>query len=539
MAHLMASPNRRRIALVAAGALGAAAMFASGVLVARATMDTNDNQPAKPSADVATIAPAPNRGEVAAALPAATRNEGGKVAADAAGAGYSMRAGCQAPIGDIFSNGAIDPAKAGFVMNTPGAGFTLQSVSLRSEGECDSSGRATSGTLVLDTYWRHDETGIGAWVSQFVSPEQRANTMSDSNAGFWFDGYYYTVGVDSYYYIADDTTGGATEPASDNDVPATSFGSGVSAAGAASMPVRPGEPDPRAAQVLRELVTQLAPTIPDACFAHQRAGTWDDIVAFGVGDPRGAVPSGYTEQYVNVRVWEPADPSCGGPAVDTLGNSFDASFGDGNTGSLYINAYGAEPQTERYAGYLGQGSMSWSSDAYWFNVSGWEGSAAISNDTLRAIARALDPGFDQRCVIVNTELSKADLEGLGLRTPTVPDGFRLDTANGWSGAPSGDCSGVTGAVGSLYANWYLSMDGAEGISVQASRGPDRIAGDTASSWGFAWSAADGTVYSVNGSVSTIGEDVFIAVAKSIDPAFDRSSLTDSEDGGVVPVKPLR
>lgn len=540
MAHLMASPNRRRMALAVAGAVGAAAMFASGVLVARATMDSDPREPEKSTGDVATIAPAPSINTGGAAVPAATSNGmAGEMSRDA-GMGYSMRAGCQAPIGDLFSNGMIDPAKAGFVMNVPGAGFSLQSISLRSEGECDSNGQATSGTLVLDTYWRHDATGIGAWVSQSVSPDQRPNTMADSYASFWLDGYYYTLGVDSYYYFAADDTGGATEPAPDaTDLPAA--GSGVSgAAGPATMPVRPGEPDPRAVQVLGELVAQLAPGIPDACFAHQRMGTWDDVAALGIGDPRGAVPGSYSEQYLNVRVWEPADPSCGGPAVDPMGNSFDAGFSDGNTGSLNINVYGSEPQVERYPGYLGQGSISWSNDSYWFNVSGWEASGPISNETLGAIARALDPAFDQRCVIVNSELSAADLEALGLRTPVAPDGYRLDSTNGWSGEPSGDCTGVTGVSTSLYATWYLAADGAEGISVQASRGPDQFAGNTASAWGFAWTAADGTGYSVSGPVSIIGEDAFIAVATSVDPAFDRSSLADSPDGGAVPMpKPIR
>lgn len=541
MAHLMASPNRRRMALAVAGAVGAAAMFASGVLVARATMDSDPEEPAKSTGDVATIAPAPssNTAGRGAAVPAATTNGAAGEASRDAGMGYSMRAGCQAPIGDLFSNGMIDPAKAGFVMNVPGAGFSLQSISLRSEGECDSSGRATSGTLVLDTYWRHDATGIGAWVSQSVSSDQRPNMMGDSYASFWLDGYYYTLGVDSYYYLAADGTGGGTAETPPDAVDAS--GSGVSAASVPStMPVRPGEPDPRAAQVLAELVAQLAPSIPDACFAHQRTGTWDDVAALGVGDPRGALPSGYSEQYLNVRVWDPADPSCGGPAVDANGNSFDAGFSDGNTGSLNINVYGSGEQVERYPGYSGQGSISWSNDSYWFNVSGWDANGGISNETLGAIARALDPAFDQRCIIVNSELNAADLAALGLRTPVAPDGYTLDSTNGWSGAPSGDCSGVTGASASLYATWYFTTDGSEGISVQASRGPDNYASNTASPWGYNWTAADGTVYSVNGPVAAVGEEAFTALATSIDPAFDRASLTDSADGGAVPMpKPIR
>ncbi|MGE5597722.1 MAG: hypothetical protein ACM3S1_16985 [Hyphomicrobiales bacterium] len=533
MAFLVTTPARRRTILIAAGALGGLVMFASGVLAARATMGGDDSEDSPPPASSANVAPAIGHS------PMPTRDASSGASGNSAGdadlaIGRTGAAGCSAPLGDVFDGSAIDPSKLGFAPHLPGAGFTLESVSLRAEGECDDQGRAKDGVLVLDTRWRHDETGLGAWLSQRVSPDPVSNTLMPGQATFWADGYAYTAGVEIYYAMPVDKG-----VAIDDVAPAASAQTADAPASAPGVAVAPGNPDPRGEQVLQELIAAVAPTVGQECFYRQAQGDWSDLAGMGLGDPRSAVPSGYDAQVSVVR-WDPPAEGCDTPAPEYTSRSMDATFTK-DASYIRVGAYEIPDGSDPGPGRLEFGNLGWNNGTYQFWVSGQDGNGPLGNDTLKAIARALDSSFDNACLIEATQLTDDELAALGLSSPGVPDGYQLQSHYAQGYSSTGNCGPVPPDASGFSANWtFVGSDPADGvIEVSASNsggGSSASGSGVATPYGFSWTSANGTSFSVNGYKSDISRDTLIAIAKSLDSGFDVSNLSEG-DGKIVPPAP--
>jgi len=155
-------------------------------------------------------------------------------------------------------------------------------------------------------------------------------------------------------------------------------------------------------------------------------------------------------------------------------------------------------------------------------------------DTIRAIARALDPSFDEACLIQDRELTAQDLKRLGFPVPSGPAGYQIVRSATTSQEIPAGCPEPQGWVTQYNLSWTLER-GPDTIEASASRygnstepargviGPNAI-------W---WTDASGTNFSVNaysrGVSPEVPRDDLIAVAKSMDPAFDESKLTPGPD----------
>jgi len=548
MPQISGSLFGRKLGLTLLGVAGAAVMFTSGALVARATMDEDTNSPPPGSRDIGAVAPNMSTGGASTA----------STDADLART-REIRLACEGTVGNgLIAAGAIDPAKLGFELKLPGEGFTLQSVTVRSEGGCDDQGNPIQdgGKLVVDTRWRHDESGLATWVSQRLDAEPIANVLGLTSGSFWVDGYAYTLGVDQYRTLMAEDTGSASAqgssgsagfadaPTTVDPAPASSSGSGVAstsraaapAGNTASMPAPAQNADPRAQEVFQLLVSRLAPTIPDECFARQHLGGWSDLAAIGLGDPRGAIPSGFAEQYADILVWQPAASSCGGPAPEFAPDSLGAAWTSGSS-TITISAYGATGN-ETSPGYASEGSINWTNGVYWLNVNGWGNNGPLTDVDLRPIAAALDPGFAQRCIAYNTIITEADLAARGVPAPAAPDGYKLESSTFSGSKVEGDCTGAAASDG-FHGVWMFAKDSRSMLEVSANKAPDGgSTGNYEDSYGFYWTNAAGVNFSVHlYKESAVDKDLLVEVAKSIDPTFDRSKLSE---GGQVPpdAKPL-
>jgi len=255
----------------------------------------------------------------------------------------------------------------------------------------------------------------------------------------------------------------------------------------------------------------------------------------GIGDPRPAIPSGLSEQYSEFIVFNAPPADCNAPALET-GASFSASFSDGS-GRQYVSvgAYPLGPGAQPGYGYLDEGSAYWTNGGYSFNVSGWSENGPIGRSTIEAIARAMDPDFSAACFITTRQLDASELAALGLRAPVPPDGFAIARSNlTVTEAPdAGSCGELPEAEYYPQYNLYWSLESDDAtIDASAYRNPGSGAGTPGyiHEGGLNWSDANGTQYSVygysKGSGGPVDRETLIAVAQSMDPTLDPSTLQE-------------
>ena len=505
--------------------LAAVALFAGGAGLGFAVGDSGDKvalqqpagiiQPPNPFAGFAGRDGAETN--LAAETDAADDVGGGGVAADYSYPRYAL---CSAPIDVAASGSVIDLTNSGFVMNLLGDGYTLKGLSVRSEGECDENGQATSGFLTLDSSWTHVASGYEVWVAQRVSPDAQPNVRYDSSLNFWENGYYYTVYVNSYiYYPVDDAA--RTEPLNPAD-------------------------DPQVQAVLDDVIATLAPGIGAQCFYTQAQGTWDDLAALGIGDPRGAIPAGFVESYLNVTTFTPPADGCPVAGDPPIAPGFNAGFtrDDGTSGWLDISAWAIGGGDVMPYGYLDSYSVSWSNGTWAFNVYGHDGTeAGLGTETLQAIARAMDPAFSPQCFVQERQLDPSELAGLGFGQPAIPDGYSLESSSLRIQELPAGCSNedYNGPTVNLY--WNIT-NGDNTYSVEASRyplaeGEDRPEEGWISDYGMNWSKPDGTYYAIWASSSGVtgipDRDTMVAIATSLDPTLDPSTLTEGDGPKPLPM----
>ncbi len=289
-------------------------------------------------------------------------------------------ASCQAVLPGVVDGTTLDLSKAGFTPRFPGDGFSLVSLSVNAMGPCDGSGATQP---MLDSQWRHDATGLNVWVHQ--SPGDSApDVIQGSSATFFSDGYAFQVSIGGGVAYAVDS-GGATGSGS-----APSVAPGIA-------PGSPAGDDPRAGGVLQSVIGALAPSLSDACFAHQVTAGWDGLDALGIGDPRPAIPAGWTEDNVSVVTYAPAQKDCGGgPLLD--GGSFNATYlqqaSDGSfLGALIMSASALPPNVETAPGTISDYGLNWSDGNFQYSVYG-KANEPVAREVLVAIAQAMDPSFD-------------------------------------------------------------------------------------------------------------------------------------------------
>lgn len=528
--------NPRKPLLWLGLAAGAAIFFASGALAARAVIDTDDKDDGTTVASADTpdgaqpgvantgitaprFGPGVQPPSVSASVPSPEKMAGRGGAADAS----FYYPGCRAPLpASVLNNGVIDPLKAGFTPNLPSSGFSALQLGLSVYAECDENGAPKpGGELALDSSWKHDETGIEAYISQRKSEKRVASVLREDNATFWADGYVYSVNVNRYHilpYAAEDST-------------------------RSSMPAPDG--DPRATEVLRTLVAQLTGSDDNMkCFWKLEKGDWANLSSLGIGDPRPQIPGGYTltDSYITTFT-RPAD-GCDTSIVPTDGASMNANWtrdsGVGEYGYIGVSAWAMpEDYVDTWPGSLTQYGANWNNGKFQFGVYA-KVEDGLTLDTIRAIAKALDPSFNETCLIQERELSDADLARLGFNTPKGPDGYSIVRSSLLSNEIGDGCAKPEGWSPQYNLNWTLERE-PDTIEASVSRygeGGDPAAGYISpnSIW---WTDGQGTYYAVNaysrGISPEVSKDDLIAVAKSLDPSFDESKLSE---GGPQMEKPL-
>ncbi|MFN0145840.1 MAG: hypothetical protein ACKVT1_04965 [Dehalococcoidia bacterium] len=438
-------------------------------------------------------------------------------AADIARSSYPYYGGCQGPIDGVVKDGRIDPGLRGFAMNTLGAGFQLTSLSFAAIGQCEADGSVKEPRLTLTATYVHTRTKLTLSVTQVQQPTPDANVRYPGSATFWRDGYQYTI--NGAYGVSPAFEGPA--------------GGGPSAPSPAIYPPLPGPSDKEVEAVIDEALAQLAPGLPQACFYRPNSGSWADLGAMGVGDPRPAVPAGYTESGVTFTVFTPPDASCNPPAATPPPASFYATWENpANGGFISVSANGDPAGSEVYPGYVSADSAFWSNGKYQFSVSGGKGSGPLGLDIVRAIAKALDPNFEQACFFAQRTLTGADVIALGLRAPAVPAGYRITRTDLSASELGQNCGNVAVGVGNSYnLNWDLEGSGGAVINVNVSRQDGQEPTDRGgyrNESGLGWWDGKGTNYNVNGyskdGPGTVPQDILDAVAKSLDPQLDLDKL---------------
>lgn len=525
--------NPRKPLFWLAGVAVAAAFFASGALVARATI--NDSDPGDPVDDdrAQITVPGLSTGEGAPGNIPAAYGKDDVMQTGGRGADMSMPA-CRAPLpAGVISNGNIDWAKANFAPAFPTSGFSALSLSLGSQGECLKDGTSANGGLSLSTSWQHDETGIEAYVTQTASTEQIANVLRGDSTTFWANGYRFDVGVNSYHVMP----GG---PAVDLPAPAPASDAGSSSAGVGTDRIAPGNPnpDPRAAEVLRQLVAQLSPSTDLKCFWTVGLGDWSSLGALGIGDPRPAIPSGFQQAELNVTAFNAPAAGCDTSIKPTEGMSFNASWQKDNGAdylgvSVYNNGYPND-----FPGNITEYGANWSRDGLQFGVYG-KSEDPLGIETIRAIAKALDPQFNEACFIRDRNLTEGELPALGFSAPKAPDGFKVARSNMTASEIAAGCEKPEGFEPSYNANWSFE-NGGDFIEAGANFYGARAEGEPAGYRGpnsLNWTNEKGVNFYVNayskGINAEVDQEVLIAVAKSMDSTFDISKLQDG--GGEKPL----
>ncbi|MGH2633988.1 MAG: hypothetical protein ACRDG3_11305 [Tepidiformaceae bacterium] len=544
MSASLAGLRNNRILLAAAAAIAIAAVFGAGIVVARATMGSD--APTK----ALDVAGGPG---AAAAKPAIGRTvEGGHDSASGTGgssssgvapgfAGSSGIAlpiapygGCGAPITAAVLGSAFDPAKMGFSPNMLGAGFTLTGVSFASQGNCGPDGKVQDPHLAMTTQWTYGDGGPTVSVTQVQGGAPAPNVVMPGNASF-------TAGGSTYSVWANSFAGGPVPAFDAGPLPVTSA-PGQDASVAKPAPNIP-QPDPRIADAIDAAIAQLAPGIQQ-CFYRQVEGGWDDLAALGIGDPRGAIPGGFSQQSLNVTRFQAPAAACPSTSAPFDGQAnFNATFTN-NDSFLQLNAYaapapgaGASPPQATQPGRVGDSYASWSNGTFSFDVT--SSGPAVTRDVINAIAKALDPNFANACMVASAPMTDSGLAATGVHTPQAPDGYHLDSSTLTSTGSTGDCGGSTTPDTGFALSWMLVSDRGNVIQATAQRGASdgfnspAIMSDTS----LFWTDDSGTAYSVTGLKLAVPRVTLLAVAKSMDPDFSESRLQplgSGNGGGATP-----
>ncbi|MFQ5381373.1 MAG: hypothetical protein ACE5EF_07100 [Dehalococcoidia bacterium] len=399
-----------------------------------------------------------------------------------------------------------------FAFRSPGPAFELSSLSIGASQPCSDSELDADHLVSASTSWLHAGTGIHVWLDQRPQEERTANVAYQGSLEFWDGGYRFSL-----------SGGPVLSPFSDIRPPAGD-GEGI-------------------ASVLEEALGQLAPELDLACFYRQAEGSWADLAAMGIGDPRPAIPSGYDESSVTVNAFRRPPDSCGEP--DFSGSAyFHAEFIGAGDSYIGIDAYSADEEDSGYFGELYDHGASWSNGRYWFNI--WEKSRSDStSDLILDLARALDPDFSADCFRQTRTLLPGESESIGLPAPEAP-GFKVARSD-QSVTEVGSACQLPGRSGppSYSLSWTLEGEGGSMIEVYLNRlGTEPGGRRYGSRWDFGleWGDGDGNSYSVYGEPGDGGPDdlrqALETIALSLDPDLDLDALSREMAVEETPPRPV-
>ncbi len=510
-----ASTSRTRLVLVGVvGGIALLAAFAGGVLAANATLgagespltDGGDSQAGGGKPDVPLV-PAGKNGEGTSATPPS-----GASRADVGFPGSTMisefwPSGCPAPLEGVLNGGKVDPALGGFPAKLLGEGFQFAGLAIRAERDCATA--ESPPRTVLETTWIHQASGQAVHVTQTPDEGGRPNVILIGSADFAKDGYRFGVFA--------------------------GFNPSIQQGGMMATAAIGGAP-PSSQAAIEEAVNQLAGGVDQSCSYRQRQGTWDDAMARGIADPRGLIPAGLKEVQAQIMLFDPPAASCQAPALEGIAElTLQAIYGD-EKGMLNIGVSSLGREGVAATGRFGNGSAYWSNTRYQFHMNWHPGS--LSEETARAIAARLDPSFGTVCLVEVRPMSEDEARVQGVVAPTAPEGFRLEKAANSMVlvAGNGNCD-VSGGEQGFRANWMLFGEPARGlIVVEASKGPQEPGRPVAEYYDPArslfWVDGKGVSHAVSGLKAEVPRETLIAVAKSVDPAFDETRLTTPQGSGV-------
>lgn len=397
---------------------------------------------------------------------------------------------CAGDIGTVIAGDTVQPSQLGISMNLLKDGFQLNSLTIRSDSACGPDGQAGPGVPVLETGWTVEAAGVPLLLLQQPQAQGAGNRLDDGSASFWWQGFLYTLQLPFA-------------------VPLQGKDSASSV--------------PDSAQILLQAIAELAPGLDPSCFAQKKTGTWSDLATLGIGDPRPAIPAGYTEAAFELDFL--AAPAC---ASDNPGTASEVSlfalFQNASGGFLGIEAWslaGSSP----YPGTIQDGYLGWSNDRYQFSISGDSGGSPLPASDLVPIARRLDPTFSASCTLQTVSLAPADLPGLGFHAPALPAGWKQTVESLIGQIVPASCARHFDFRGTYSLFWSLS-DGADlVVSASALRlvsdHPGPRTAPVVSDLCISWNDDLGTTFFVSGYSATGGRppdrSTLVAVARSMDP----------------------
>lgn len=510
MSMFVSTSRRRRSLFGLAGVVVAAGFFASGVLVANARDD--DAPPTQHQARPLEVAK-----DGSGAMPATTNAGSAPTMGLSFGTGNTpdarsmpVQGGCSAPLPGMLNGNTVNLATGGMSPRFPGAGFELESVTVRGDVPCGATGVAP--VPLLETRWRHTETGFELTLQQRSAEKPGPSVVRQGWAQAYADGYVFTVMVSGNPVIMD---GGGPLPAAD-------------------MPVKPAiypgpDADPRVAALIDQVLGTVAPSLDAKCYYRQVQGTWADLAGVGIGDPRPALPAGFdaaTAQFHFLRMIAPA-PDCDAPELGSQEPSvmLNVSFSNAK-GFLNISANSRMGQDGPQIGHADEGNINWQNAMYWFSVSGQTAAgSSVTRAELEKLAKALDLSFGTTCIVSSRVLSEADAAPLGFHVPATPDGYRKDGFN----LAAVESNGACGSHDIGYAMSWVFFSEAKASVIEAGVTRNLPDGDPRGysylgEGSLLWKDATGATYHVSGLKMPAPRETLIAVARSMDPNFDESKL---------------
>jgi len=456
-------------------------------------------------------------------------------------------AGCAGPIDDLLAGSAVDVGRRGFDLRTLGGGFALEAFDVRAEGDCDGQGGAVDPVLVVGTRWRHGAGGERLYVGQRAAEDPVANLLEHGLATFWWQGYAFEVALESRFF--------GPPPPGGAGAAAGSRAAGRSAAPAAACVAAPAgasldrrfTPAVRSAvaaataedALLGQAIAALAPGLDPACFHRRVDGGWSDLAALDLGDPRPALPAGHVEAYLAFTFLEHPAPSCDGPEpAGGEGVSFSAAFTDPAGSWVSVWAVSRADGGSGNWGYIDDHGAFWSDDRYQYAISVVHADGSGDVELVRALAVALDPGFDPACLVQWRTLTPQEAVALGFRLAQPPAGYTETWSELTAQSAAPECEAPPPATYSLSwsfsdggdliieaAAWRVEGGPPGGGAVPPNRavGASGASGDPEGTAALSWTDAGGTSYWVSGYSLSGGEppalELLEAVARSMDPTY--------------------
>ena len=284
----------------------------------------------------------------------------------------------------------------------------------------------------------------------------------------------------------------------------------------------PGVP---ARQILEEGISELAPGLSLDCFYRWTAGSWDDLAAAGIGDPRPALHPAPSNQELRLLYYAPPASSCAGTVeARNLPLELFARFDQPGGRRIEIRVDWVETSGDAGPGKISDSGAEWRNGHLAFSVAS-EGKG-MNERAVTAIARALDPAFEAACHRRTYELSPEQLALHGLRAPTVPPGFTKLSAKQRVASLPGGCSRDIEDPGEIELSWAFSSAEDLVLEAGASRGTaaarETLRENPLLGEGYVrWKDGKGTSYYVYGHPRDEGPGLtqaeLFAVARSLDP----------------------